>query len=227
MTTVNEIIKDALFDIGANAVGETPDDDTMQHALRVMRKMLNEWSAEGLMVYYTTTENFSLTGATSYTIGSGGTFNTARPSKITGAYTRASNIDTPLDIIDEAKWREISLKSIVAPAAWLWYSPEHPLGIIYLYPLSSDTLYLHSMKPLTDYTALTTTIQLPPGYESAIQYGLAVRLSPSYGKQPSILLAGLAEGAKANIKSLNASLKIPTVKPEILRLTRRYRINEG
>jgi len=223
MTTVNEIIKDSLLDIGAIGVGETPDDDTMQHALRVLRKMINAWSNNRQMVYYTTTENFTMTGAESYTIGSGGTFDTVRPVKIQGAYTSNSTIR----IIDEAKWREISLKSLSGSMAYLWYSPEYPLGKIYGYPLSSETLYLHSLKQLTDMDALTDSISFPEGYEEAIQYNLAVRLGPGYGKSADAVLIGLAKMALDSIKSINAALNIEVVKPEIFRLTRRYHIDGG
>jgi len=227
MTTVNEIIKDSLLDIGAIGVGETPDDDTIQHALRVLRKMINGWSNKRQIIYFSTTENFTLTGAASYTIGSGGDFNAVRPVKIQGAYTRSSGVDNTLKIIDEAQWREITLKGTVAPSSWLWYSPEYPLGKIYIYPLEGGTIYLHSLKHLTDYTALTTTLSLPEGYEEAIQYNLALRLAPGYGKGVDVALVALAKMALDDIKRINASLNIETVKPEIFRLTRRYSINEG
>jgi hypothetical protein len=226
MTTVNEIITDTLFDIGAVAVGETPDDDTMQHALRIMRRMINSWSNKRQLIYYTTTEDLTLNGSSSYTIGSGGDFDTARPVKILGAYVQSAT-DINLEIIDEARYREISLKDAAGSPAYLWYSPEYPLGKIYIYPLAAGTLSLYSLKPLTDMDELTDSISFPEGYEEAIQYNLAVRLAPSYGKGADPVLIGLAKMALNDITAINAALNIEVVKPEIFKLARRYSIDEG
>ena len=227
MTTVNEIIKDSLLDIGAIPVGQTPDADTMQHALRVMRKMINAWSNKRQMIHFTTTETCTLTGAASYTIGSDGTFDTGRPIKILGAYMTVGGADHPLEIIDEARWREITMKGQAGHAAYLWYSPEYPLGKIYISPLATGTLYLHSLKVLTDNDALTDSISFPEGYEEAIQYNLAVRLAPGYGKQADPVLIGLAKMATDDIIAMNASLNHETVKTEMFRLSRRWHIDEG
>src|SRR5688572_8871221 len=56
-----------------------------------------------------TQDNLALTaGTVSYTIGSGGAFNTTRPVKIVNAFVRdSSNYDTPVDVIGQAAYNDI------------------------------------------------------------------------------------------------------------------------
>jgi hypothetical protein len=226
--TALTLIKAALRSIGVIAPGETPTDDEVQDGLEAMKFMFRNWSSQNIKVYSVTVENFTLTGAASYTIGSGGTFNTVRPASIRGAYVRdAYGFDNPLDIIDEAKYRDLHLKSIVAVTGYLWYNPTYPLGTIYLYPLDGSTIYLHSLKPLTDPTIITSSIAFPPEYDEAIKFNLALRLCPEYGKEPSQMVLAFASGSMKDIESKNFAAQINAVKPEVIKIARRYSIDEG
>jgi hypothetical protein len=226
--TAQTLIKAALRSIGVIAPGETPTDDEIQDGLEALKFMFRHWSANDIRIYSVTVENFPLTGATSYTIGSSGTFNTVRPASIRGAYVRdAYNFDNPLKIIDEAKYRELHLKTIVATAGYLWYNPTYPLGTIYLYPLDGSTIYLHSLKPLSDPSAITTDVAFPPEYDEAIKFNLAVRLAPEYGKEPLQMCMALAASAMKDIETRNFASQINAVKPEVIKIARRYSIDEG
>jgi len=226
--TAQTLIKAALRSIGVIAPGETPTDDEIQDGLEAMKFMFRHWSSLDIRISEVKVENFPLTGAGSYTIGSGGTFNTVRPASIRGAYVRdAYNFDNPLKIIDEAKYRDLHLKSIVAVAGYLWYNPTYPLGTIYLYPLDGSTIYLHSLKPLTDPTIITSSIAFPPEYDEAIKFNLALRLAPEYGKEPSQMVLAFASGAMKDIESKNFAAQINAVKPEVIKIARRYSIDEG
>ena len=223
--TAQTLIKSALRQIGAYAAGENPTMDELNDALEALKFMLRHWAAKNIRIYFVTTENFPLTGATYYTIGSGGTFNTSRPTSIRGGYVRDSNsFDHVLSIIDEKKYRELSLKELSATSEYLWYSPEYPLGKIYLWPLAGSTLFLHSLKPLSEPSLITSTIAFPPEYDEAIKYGLALRLAPEYGREPSPLLVNLATSALNDLEIKNFEAQINTIKPEIINIASRYNI---
>lgn len=75
-----------------------PTDTQLANGLVLLNNMMQSWFAEGLMVPYTTLEDFSLTiGQSVYSIGDGGEFDTIRPTRILGGYLRGSdNRDYPV-----------------------------------------------------------------------------------------------------------------------------------
>ena len=190
--------------------------------------MLRSWGVKGLMVPYLTVENFTLTGAASYTIGSAGTFNTVRPARIDGAYLRTSGAgDTPLNIIGPEKYRSFGDKSLAGTGNWLFYNPVHPLGVIYINPLSSDTLYLHSYKQLTEPAALATDTGFPPEYDAAIRWNLALQLSPEFGREPPQSVIAFATDALNSIKAHNAAIMaMDSVKNPLSGVGRGYSITQ-
>jgi len=222
--TAQQLIKQALLNIGAYAPGETLGDSEAQDGLLRLRSMLRAWSGKGQMVYFSSQDTHALTsGTASYTIGSGATIDTARPEMI-----RNASIDNtyPLKIIDEAKYQGLANKDqgFTRPA-WLWYNPTYPTGTIYLYPPGGGTLYLNSEKPLTDPTTLTGDVEFPGPYDEAIEWGLTVRLCPSYGREPTPFMYDRKEETENDIIARNAALSVESISPEILKLTRRYNID--
>lgn len=207
--TAQTLIKAALRAIGSIATGETPTADELEDGLEAMQLMLRNWSARGIRLYFTTTESVSLTGAESYTWGSGGTITTARPVQIHGAYT-SENI---VEVIDEAKYRRLVVAGYSGPVAYLWYQPQYPLAYLFPWPLDSSTLYVHSTKELTEPSAITSTIAFPPAYDDAIKWNLAVRLAPEYGKEPSQTVMSLAASTLQAIETLN--FNVPAINTPI------------
>lgn len=202
-----------------------PQADELADGLEALRFMLRSWSAHNIRVYFTTTEAVTLTGATSYSWGSGGTIATARPSSIRGAYT-ASNL---VEVVDEAKYRRLVVAAQGGPVQWVWYQPQYPLGYIFPYPLTSDTLYVHTLKELTDPTTLASTVAFPTEYDDAIKWNLAVRMAPEYGKEASQTIASLAASTLHALETLNFANKIPEARVDLMGLTvgGAYDIDQG
>lgn len=202
--TARELIRRALLLFGAVDQDEAVDATEANDALASLNDILEGWSANGDAIYQETKESFPLTGAGSYTIGSGGDFNTIRPTKIITAFTRSGGLDYPLELIDQKFYAEITQKSLGSShPSYLYYDGGFPLGTIYLWPTSSYELHLYSMKPLTSITSLDTTINLPPGYAKAIRYNLAVELAPEYGKMASPDVQRIATESKYDIDTAN------------------------
>lgn len=233
--TPSDYIRGAMKEIGALAVGETPTAAELADGLLTLNGMLRSWSAKRLLVYYVTIESFNLAAATaSYAIGSGATWNTARPVKIEGAFVRDSNGgDHPVGIIGESRYRGLVLKSNGARPDRLWYNPTYPTGTIYLFPTPAEVeaLWLHSLKQFTAITSgmLTTDYSIPGEYEEAIRYNLAVRLAPGYRKSVSMELAALAGDSLDTIRALNAAAQVEPVyaEPAVASGGCRYDINQG
>jgi hypothetical protein len=209
-------IKAAMRLIGAISSGEAPTTDEYADALASLQYMLRSWSSQDLNIHCTTQESFAVSGAEYYTIGSGGTFNTTRPTSIRGAYLDSK--DNQYKILTESEYRSQS--------SGLWYSPEYPLGKIYLYPADTGTLYLDTLKPITELTATGDYLYVPPEYDEAIRYNLAVRLAPEFGKPISQELMFFATESMKCVVTRNFPEKVNTVKPEVLSLASgRYNID--
>jgi hypothetical protein len=207
--TLLELITSSLRAIQVKSIGVTLTADEVNDAKEVLNLMLDAWSAEGLPVYATTLEGFALTvGASSRTIGTGGNFDTTRPTEILNAFVRDSGgIDYPVEIIGPNEYLGLSTKTTAGRPYYLWFNGTAPLGTIYLYPVpdTAETLYLNSLKPLSELTDLTATIAMPAGYNAALKSNLSVALSPEYGREISQLIMKEALETKKAIINLNAA----------------------
>ena len=210
-TTGGQIVQAALRKIGVHDPGETLPAEDMSTGMEGLNDLLAMWSAEGMHLYATTQENFTLTSAQSYTIGSGGTVNTTRPLEIVQAFTRVDGTDYPCQIIDKSEYNNFSDKTVDGsyPTS-LAYAPEYPLGKIYVYPVSTGTLYIESRKLLQQFPNSSTQYSMPEEQLLAINTNLARVLAPEYGKLLDPNLAEQAMTFKNVLKSLY--IKVPRAK---------------
>lgn len=116
-------------------------------------------------------------------------FFTTRPIRIVGAFIRntSTNIDTPMGVITEQYWNNISNKNspsvTSSTPSKILYRPSMPFGQILIYPAPANTpeLHIRSEKMIGSYSTLTSTQYLPPGYQRLLELALAVELAPEYG----------------------------------------------
>lgn len=204
--TAQELINSAMRALGELASGETPTTQESNDAFERLNQLLASWSAENLPIPYLAVESFALTGAQSYTIGPSGTFNTARPLRLVAANSVAANgAASPAEVITARQWTEIRDKSRGGTLAEKVYlNPGYPLGTLYVWPKATGSqIELHSYKALAAFPSLSTTVDLPPGYERALIFGLALDLAPEYGRPVGDALAKAAAESKAALAALN------------------------
>lgn len=215
MTAPVELITLALKDIGALGIGQSISPEDTADALATLNMMLGQWSAERLSIYHLIDTAIPSTGAQSYTVGSGGDFNIARPIKINAAYARLTSsgagnaIDYPIRLIDAREdYAKISVKSLVSFPEWAFYDSAFPLGNLALYPVPNSSFELHivTMDVLPQFTDSAAQISLPDPYLAAIRYNLAIYLAPSYQIQPMGALVQLAMNAKRVVKRMNVQI---------------------
>lgn len=208
--TAADLIKASLRLIG---VSRNPKQEELTDALQALNMLLGSWANKRTAAYALTKENFALVaGVGSYTIGTGSTWNTIRPTRIEEAYIRdADNIDYPVEIVrDLNQYARVLNKTEQARPTKLYYDPLYPSGMVYLSPVpeTAETIYLHSMKSLTSFTTLTTDISLPPGYERALKFHLAVDLAPEFGVSVSVEVANGAEDSYRAIANTNTVVPV-------------------
>lgn len=212
--TGRDLVSASLRLIGVLAPGETLPAAEAADALATVNRMIDSWSNESLLIHAKVREVFSLVGGTqSYTIGTGGTFNTDRPLRVDAASIKVGSTEYPLNQLGIAEWAAISDKTSTSDIPTdMYLSGSYPLETISLYPTPSaaNSIVLYSWKPLDQISTLDTDVSLPPGYEEALIYNAAIRLSPEYGRTVTAEVAMLAAEAKASIKRMNH-------KPRLLR----------
>ena len=210
MTTVRDLITDAMIQIGALDPSEAIDAAPAAAALRELNRMVSSWSNESLMIYTVDRTVFNLVGGTqSYTLGVGGTFNTpypVRPGQINLVSVVVNGVEIPIEVINDEQWRDITVKTVTSTFPLrVWANGNHPLDVLYFWPVPtlSNQLIMSVWGQITAFPDINQTVTLPQGYEDAIVANLALRLSPGYGIQPSPVLTQIAQSAKARIKAMN------------------------
>lgn len=217
MTTARQVIKKAMQKIGALVKGEDPAADEAEDGLQSLNGLLASWANDSLVVYSRTWESFTLSGGTgSYTIGSGGTFNTTRPNNIIDGYIRSGSVDYGLTTIDDEAYNSIAYKSISAIPEFINYNNAYPLGTIRLYPVPSSnyTIFILSEKALTAVADLDTDLSFPTGFERALVYNLALELAPEYGQQPDPSIAAIAKESLGLIRVQAAKVRGMNAEPK-------------
>jgi len=226
LLTARDLITKALKELGIGAEGETPSAETMNDGLDSLNLMLAEWGADGLMTMSEILETFALTTAkASYLMGVTSLalptdFNTVKPHRIIDAYLHdAAGDDTQISVIPYDQYAAIALKTTTGIPDRLAQYPgaaqqANHVMTVYLYPVPDVLTYsliLISEKPLTQITALGSTLTFTDAWKAAIVFNLAVRLAPQWNKTLHQGTIDAANSTKTAIERLTASLKNYTV----------------
>lgn len=205
MTTARQIVTDALYKINVLGTGQSLSAEDADRGFRTLNQMLSTWSVEGNMVYIITKETFNLTGAASYTIGSGADFNTTRPTDIVSAYTTSGTTDYPLTQYDVRQYSNIDQKNIGSIPEIFYYDGNFPIATLFLYPkpTSVSTITLYSNKVLTQFASLDSTLDIPPEYETALIYNLALWLCGDFEREPRAQVVKVANSSKKTVERQN------------------------
>lgn len=217
MTTSRALITAAYRSAGAISSG---DDITGTQeetdGLEILNMMIGSWFANGILVPYSTKENFTLSaGTASYTIGTGLTFNTVRPNKIISAFIRDGGYDYPLEIIGERQyWEGFSDKTATGRPEEIFFNPS---GTIYFHfsPDQNYDFHMFSEKMLAEITDASATFSLPREYEEAIKYNLAVRFCDELNRPVTPEKGGLAMASYNRLVNLNVSRTVKPVSCEL------------
>jgi len=214
MATVQTVINRSLRLLGVLASGESPTTNETADALSALNAMLDGWMNDKLMTYSLVNITVPLVANTaSYTIGaSGATVTATSPVSIESAYVRHNNIDYAIELIDDKQYNSIVQKNSTSDIPeYLWFNGTNPNATITVYPVPNEVnnLYLSVWTPYAAFAAATDTFAMPNGYEDAVAYNLAIRLSPEF---PSIPLnPAVVEIAKQSLASIKRINRVPMI----------------
>ena len=230
MSNPRSIIKGAFRSLGRLGRGRDLTGDESTDGLELLNQLIASWKGEGLLLPYRTTEQLTYsTSKISYTIGSGGDFNTVRPVQTVDAFHRdGTGVDYSMDQMNLREFNNIAYKNVGKYPERYYYEPEYPLGKIHFdyLPDTGLTLHLISMNEVTAFADLTTTINLPSEYDKALRSNLAVDWAPDFGQAVSSeLMLGAVESKNALKRIAKANREDTLVIDSGLRTRGRYNIN--
>ena len=170
--------------VGALGRSEIPVADEQTDGLTALNAMLAEWWTNNLAVYRYAEKSFTWSaGNASRTIGATGDVVNNRPNEIGYAYQTLNGTDYPIHRISAVEYFAIPDKSTTGTLITrLYYDASNPSGTLYAYPVpaSNATVVIKYLDELQTFDSATEEIALPPGYENAIVYNLAVDLADEY-----------------------------------------------
>lgn len=121
-------------------------------------------------------------------------------------------IALPLEKVDYSKYADIRLRSLrTDPPRAIFDDGDFPDRRLYLYPVpdKQQAVELWLWQPLFTYETIDDEIDLPPGYEKALRFNLAVELAAEYGKELPQSVAAQAVSSHAAIKRMNQRTGVP------------------
>ncbi len=229
-TTVQDILIEALGYIGAQEINETPSPADLNTCLNTANFLIGSWSANSTMLRATIPESFTLTNnQASFTIGTGGNFNTVKPIRVVSAFLQdSSGSRYPINIVGKDVYDQYpdALISSGLPMV-ICYDPgvtqqTSQLGTIYVYPMANGAVYslfLEMEKYLTSFVNLTDTVTFEPAYFAAICWNLAEWIWPKFNRVKPLpaLIRNNARSTKRTIENMNArrmtlGLDLPSAK---------------
>lgn len=206
MATVADLIDGSLRLIHQIGSGETASADEYADGLEAVNAILATWNNEIGMCYALREESLTFTAAVSRTLGPTGNLATTRPVEIVQAWVVDSNTSYPVRIISDEEYAAIPDKTTTGD--WpelLNYKPDMPNGTVYFYPVpnASGTMKLLTRTPVSNFAATSDTISLPPGWERALRFNLAVDLASEFEADVPLKVEQIARSSKRALARMN------------------------
>lgn len=230
MPSANDFAAASLRLLNVIAAGEDPSSEDGQVAFDVLNRWVDWLGTQRQTIYFLTrTAHTLVSGTASYTIGSGGTINVARPVWIdhaglildTGA---ATVTEVPIRVLTDDEyqaWPQKTLQSNLSVGIWYDHNWSSGLGRIYPLPIpnvGTTQVVLYTPTAVTEFAAQATDYTFPPGYERAIVYNLALELTAYYPAATTpTMLAKFAAESLADLKRSNLRLSHVVIDPALSR----------
>lgn len=197
MTTVLQIITDAMVDAGLLMEGATPSSDQQTKNLRRLNDIIELWQTQGLKLWLERDTSITLVAGTSnYTVTNGG----ARIVRITQGYWLSSAGNrTPVNLISREEYTRLSNttntgavtsifveKLVTSTKVWTWLVPDALAA--------AGTLHVIGQVTVPNFTLTTDdlTISFPKEWAIALRWGLADEICTG---QPESIMQRCAQKA--------------------------------
>lgn len=225
-STWQQLILDALIEIGVYFPGESLRAEDEQLCSRKLSRIIDYWAARRVFAYSTNFQLYTLTpNHAPHLIGPGLTSpdfatpnNAPRPQRLESASlvlnTSSPVVDSPqLNLRDAAWWAAERVKGLTSNVPTdVYYEPDFPNGQLNFWPVPNFAyqVRLELWTILAQLpTNLTTAFSAPPAYEGTLFTSLAIDASTPYQRSiPPELTAKYNAFLKALEGDNNASPRV-------------------
>ncbi len=214
--TGQQFINEILLALGVYDPGETPNSTESDAALILINELIDNWNSQQLMAIADLESTFALVANTrSYTIGTGATFNIARPAKVVAAsFTVLNGPTLPVQVLTAKQWQELPDRDISGNwVRFLFYDRGFPDGAatarirVSPAPLTAGSLNISTWAAtMSAAQTLGGTITFPPGYQRALKAAAAKAIASSWSIPFPAELASEYTESMSELRRLNAEL---------------------
>ncbi len=181
-----EAIEDALREINVLALDEAMEAAQVQFGLRKLGRMLLAWQNLDYNIWLKASQTLTLTTARSYTLSP------ERPLRILSARISTDDIETPLQELTRQDYDELPNKTATGRPTSFHYDRQKEDALLYVWPVpdaAGDTIEITYARAIERPDRLGADVDIPPEWEDAVVFGLAVSLAPAFQRQPPMDLA--------------------------------------
>lgn len=214
--SLQNIINEALGHLGVYQ-GDPLQAPDLQTAFFTLQAMLDGWQLEPGSFRQVAVESFTTqAGKSSYLVGPSALNPSPAPDWVTpflpmqfdpGSITNfVGTVEIPVGIDARADWEAIALKTMqssILTDCW----PQFGLTAVTLnfwpVPNTSIAVNLYLPQQLSTPAAATATVILPPGYQEAMTFELAIKCSSKFGAALPAWLPEAWREAKEKIRAAN------------------------
>lgn len=205
----------ALRRLGYLQPAETPSADDAAHVFQTLQVLINGLGTERGTMYEVRRSTWTIVSGTgTYTVGSGGTVNIARPVFVQNVnYIDTSqdpDLEMPLGLLTDDAYQAIPQKSLTAVyPSYAYYNPTYgdtALATLTFWQIPTSTTLLgaiYAPVAVVEPSSSSASISLPPGYERYLRDTLAIEVAPDFAAVVTPDLLESARIATANIKRAN------------------------
>lgn len=192
--TRNEIITEALEQIGAIGIGDTLQDSDVTTCSRSLNLMVKAWNGQGIHLWTASEMSVTLVGGQAdYTLS-------PRPLHVKQIRVRnEDDIDRPVRIDSRNDFYSIANKTAEGQTNRAYYDPQLNSGTLSIWPTppddTTDVLKITYYRSLEDFDASGDNPDFPQEWLEAISLNLAIRIAPKYGKSLAKVNPDLKENA--------------------------------
>jgi hypothetical protein len=206
--------------------GTLPSTDQSTELITAVNRLLGSWNAEGTKIFSQLIQTFSLTaGQKIYTIGPGAQLDTTpsmSPIFLTAAdfiFPGTPQVRREITIMRTVQeWESIGVQDIAGAPCWFLYFDNgydsNGYGKVYIAPQppTGYTLELAYGNQLrTTFSATTDAFIMPPGYERALVYNLAVDAATLYPEFANIRPEAIEIAKKLAREITSMNLRSPAL----------------
>lgn len=200
--TRDQIITDALLEIGVLYDGEVPTPSMLTNANRKLNMMIKNWMADDIGLWLNSFVTMPLTVAKqSYTIGLSGTPDLAIPRPldiIEARYESPAGDELTMFKISRDDYVSLVLKTSQGVPSQYYYDTQLSNGVMYIWETANvvgSFIEMTVKTPVQDFVSAADTPDFPQEWYEPLMWNLAAKLMPGYKTPPYVaqLVLGFAK----------------------------------